>query len=72
MRIGTSLLLIAIGAILTFAVSVDAEGFNINTVGWILMAVGAAGLIISLVLMSMDRDRRVVHEVPVRDRDVYR
>ena len=72
MRIGTSLLLIAIGAILTFAVSVDAEGFNINTVGWILMIVGAIGLIISLVLMSMDRDRRVVHEVPVRDRDPYR
>jgi hypothetical protein len=72
MRIGTSLVLIAIGAILTFAVSVDAEGFNINTVGWILMAVGAAGLVISLVLFgTADRERRVVHEVPPRERDVY-
>jgi len=69
MRIGTSLVLIAIGAILTFAVNVTAKGFNINTIGVILMIVGGVGLLISLVMAgTMDRgaDRPVV-----RERDVY-
>jgi len=69
MRIGTSLVLIALGAILTFAVTVEAEGFNINTVGVILMIVGGAGLLISLVLMGT-ADRRADRTV-VRERDVY-
>jgi hypothetical protein len=47
--IGASLLLLALGAILTWAVTVEAEGFNINTIGLILLAVGGLGLIISLV-----------------------
>jgi hypothetical protein len=67
MRIGTSLVLIALGAILTFAVTVDADGFNINTIGWILMAVGGAGLVISLVLLG-SADRRTVDVV--REREV--
>jgi len=76
MRIGTSLVLIALGAILTFAVSVDAKGFNINTVGVILMIVGAIGLVVSLVLYGM-ADRAPAgyvreREVPVRDREVVR
>ena len=50
MRIGTALVLIAIGAILTFAVNVTADGFNINTIGVILMIVGGIGLLISLVV----------------------
>ncbi len=69
MRIGTSLVLIAIGAILTFAVNVTAEGFSINTIGWILMIVGAVGLLISLV-MAGTVDRRANRPV-VRERDVY-
>ena len=48
MGIGTSLFLIAVGAILDFAVTAQARGFNINTVGVILMIVGGAGLLISL------------------------
>jgi hypothetical protein len=69
MRIGTSLVLIAIGAILTFAVNVSAKGFNINTIGVILMVVGAVGLFISLV-MAGTADRRADRTV-VRERDVY-
>jgi putative Mn2+ efflux pump MntP len=48
MGIGTSILLIAVGAILDFAVKVNNTHFNINTIGLILMIVGAVGLIISL------------------------
>ncbi|MFZ0626180.1 MAG: hypothetical protein WA726_10620 [Acidimicrobiia bacterium] len=51
-----SLLLIALGAILTWAVSVDAQGFNINTIGLILLVVGGLGLLISLVANFGDRD----------------
>ncbi len=46
---GGSLFLIAVGAILAFAVEVEAEGFNLNTIGIILMVVGALGLILTLV-----------------------
>jgi hypothetical protein len=53
--IGASLLLIALGAILTWAVSVDAEGFNLNTIGLILLVVGGLGLLISLVANFTDR-----------------
>jgi hypothetical protein len=72
MRIGTSLVLIAIGAILTFAVNVTAKGFNINTIGVILMIVGGVGLLISLVLFGTV-DRRVdrADGPAYRERDVY-
>ncbi len=52
MGIGVSLLLIAIGAILTWAVSADVSGVDLNTVGVILMIVGAVGGLISLVFWS--------------------
>lgn len=45
---GGSVFLIALGAILAFAVSVEAEGFNINTMGYILMGAGALGVILTL------------------------
>jgi hypothetical protein len=48
MGIGTSLFMIAVGAVLDFAVTARARGFNVNTVGLILMIVGGAGLLISL------------------------
>ena len=47
-----SLLLIAAGAILTWAVSADASGVDLTTIGVILMVVGAVGLVISLVFWS--------------------
>jgi hypothetical protein len=52
MGIGVSLFLIAVGAILAFAVSVTASGFDINTIGVILMVVGGLGLLLSLLFWS--------------------
>jgi hypothetical protein len=50
--IGVSLILIAVGAVLAFAVNVTTSGFDINTVGYILLIVGAVGALISLVFWS--------------------
>ena len=52
MGIGVSLLLIAAGAILTWAVNATVSGLNIHTVGVILMVVGLVGLVLSLVFWS--------------------
>lgn len=52
MGIGVSLILIAAGAIMTWAVNVTSSGFNINTVGIILMVVGVIGLLLSLMFWS--------------------
>lgn len=49
MGIGVSLILIAVGAILTWAVKTEPEGLDINVVGVILMIVGLAGLVLSFV-----------------------
>ena len=61
MRIGTSIVVMAIGAIMAFAVEVDrAEGFNINTAGIILLVIGAIGLIATLLMAAPTRRRTVV------------
>jgi uncharacterized protein DUF6458 len=52
MGIGVSLILIAVGAILTWAVNASVSGVDINTVGVILMVVGALGLLLSLMFWS--------------------
>lgn len=52
MGIGVSLILIAVGAVLAFAVHVTTSGFNIHTVGYILLAVGAIGALLSLFFWS--------------------
>ncbi len=49
MGVGTSLFLIAVGAILDFAVTVSNKSFNINKIGLILMIVGIIGLVLSLI-----------------------
>ena len=76
MALGTSLFLIAVGAILRYAVSDSLEGIDIPTIGLILMIVGVVGMLISLFMMTLwDRDRRrgVVEERRVVDRrDPYR
>ena len=48
MGIGGSIFLLAVGAILAFAVNADISGIDINIIGWILMAAGLVGLIITL------------------------
>ena len=52
MGIGVSIFLFVVGAILTFAVDVTTSGFNINTVGIILMVAGLLGLVFSALFWS--------------------
>jgi len=65
MTIGGSIFLIAVGAILRYAVDVTVSGIEIQTIGLILMIAGIVGLVIGLFLMTQDRGRR---EVVVDDR----
>jgi hypothetical protein len=51
-RIGLSLILLAAGAILTWAVTATVSGVNIHVVGVILMVVGALGVVLSLIALS--------------------
>ena len=73
MGIGSSLFLIAVGAILYFAVDADISGLEISTVGIILMIIGIIGLVISLFFFGGWRGHRtVVEERPVaRGREYY-
>ena len=52
MGLGVSLILIAAGAILAWAVDVTATGFNLNTIGYILLVVGIVGALLSLIFWS--------------------
>ena len=70
MGIGVSLFLLAAGAILAFAVEVTTEGFNLNTMGVILMIVGGVGLLFSLLIWgSWGTDRRE-ERIVTREREV--
>jgi hypothetical protein len=66
--IGTSLFLVAVGAILYFAVDTSVSGIEIHTVGIILMVIGVLGLLISLFLLSSWR-RGPADRPTVRDRE---
>ena len=80
MGIGASIFLIAVGAILAFAVDVNLGGLDLTVVGWILMAVGALGLIMTALIWGRRRtvvapgtvEREVVAERPVEYRRVER
>jgi hypothetical protein len=52
MGIGASLILIAVGAILVWAVEAEVSGVDITAVGWILLIVGAAGALLSLIFWT--------------------
>jgi hypothetical protein len=52
MGLGVSLFLIAVGAVLAFAVDATVSGLDIVTVGWILMLVGGLGAVCSLIFWS--------------------
>ena len=60
MGIGVSIFLIAVGAILTFAVETEVSGIDLDVVGIILMVVGAIGLLMSLFMFNNWRSRRTV------------
>jgi hypothetical protein len=66
---GTSILLIAVGAILRYAVTATVSGISLQTVGLILMIVGIAGLVLSLFYMVSLGPRRAA---VVRDRVLER
>jgi hypothetical protein len=69
MYIGTSIFMIALGAILKYAVTFTLAGINIQTVGVILIVAGVIGLIISL-LMEFAYARRGPRDVEVvRERE---
>jgi hypothetical protein len=74
MYIGTSIFLIALGAVLKFAVTATVAGIDIQTAGLILMIVGIIGLVLSLFLMTAWSDRRrgdtVAEGRPYRDEPV--
>jgi membrane-bound ClpP family serine protease len=60
MRIGASLFLIAVGAILKFAVTDSVKGVNLGIVGIVLMIVGVVGLLFELIMWGTRRHRDVV------------
>ena len=68
--IGGSIFLIAVGAILAFAVHASLGFVSIQVVGWVLMVAGAVGLILTLFLWS--NRRRTVVDRAVRRRRVRR
>ena len=52
MGLGVSIFLIAVGAILTWAVNATVSGLELHTIGVILMVVGALGLVLSMIFWS--------------------
>lgn len=83
MGIGVSIFLIAVGAILTFAVDARVSGIDINAIGIILMLAGLVGILVDLIIFAPRRREVVETDVPegryarrrsrtvVRDREVY-
>ena len=69
MGIGVSIFLVAVGAILAFAVETEARGIDLNAVGVILMIVGLIGLLLSMILWSSwspwyrRRDETIIEDV---------
>ncbi len=70
MTIGMSIFLIALGAVLKFAVTATVAGISIETAGLILMLVGVLGLVIGLFMLASDR-RRTTREVAYEERPTY-
>jgi hypothetical protein len=65
MGIGGSIFLLALGAILAFAVNAQISGLDINVVGWVLMAAGLVGLILTLWYWNSRRRTVVSQTRPV-------
>ena len=70
MGIGASIFLIAVGLILALAVDVQVSGLDIAVIGWILVAAGVLGIILTLTIFA-PRRRRVGGGEVVEERRVY-
>jgi hypothetical protein len=74
MGIGISVFLLAVGAILTFAVNATVSGLDLATIGVILMVVVAIGLVTTMAIFGRGRGPVVsdtyVEEVPVGRRTI--
>lgn len=66
MTIGIAIFLIAVGAILRYAVNASVSGIEIETVGLILMVAGIIGLIVALAVTFMARDHHDIDGRPTR------
>lgn len=62
MSIGSSVFLIAVGAILRYAVTATVSGISIQTIGLILMLAGVVGLVLSLLYLFAWRPQRASGE----------
>ena len=75
MSIGSSVFLIAVGAILRYAVTATVSGISIQTIGLILMLAGILGLVLSLFYLFAWRPRRggerVVERAPYEPPETY-
>ena len=65
--IGGGVVLAVIGAILKYAISVDTSGFNINTIGVILLIAGIALFVIGVIVIAAGGRRHTVVEEDVRE-----
>jgi hypothetical protein len=66
--IGGSLFLIALGAILYWAVSIEGEGFDVNMIGLILLIVGIIGLVLTLIMTASAEENTGKSDVTIVDR----
>jgi hypothetical protein len=64
MTLGTSTFLVAVGAIMRYAVSAEGDGFDVPMIGGILMIVGLAGAVITLAMYVSTRRRTVLVRGP--------
>jgi uncharacterized membrane protein len=62
MSIGLSVFLIAVGAIIAFALKVETSWLDLRVVGWILMVAGVIGVVLTLVMWQRRRTVRVVED----------
>lgn len=62
MKVGGSIFLIAVGAIITFALDVSLSWLDLKIVGWILMVVGVLGLGLTVMAYQRRRSVRVVDD----------
>ena len=62
MGIGVSIFLIALGAILTFAVHATVAGLDLKVIGWVLMFAGLAGLVLFFYFWHRRRPRTLVRQ----------